>query len=214
MHACIYQHLFLLHFMYFFHAQQLTFLAAAGTACKLHSFFCKFKSIAGVCILCCACACCDIYVMWYRQNCAAHLCHPLQPTFLFPFQGGLRRNTLVSASWKTINVAVGIKNCLFFLNSVLLILSVNVYSFVDIPRCGVSNSLWYPLFLKENPPLTTQLLIKTLNSCEEQDSNLPVLSAYTYSVNNKANKRTVTLPTCSWLEYTLYVQLRHIFRKR
>lgn len=56
---------------------------------------------------------------------------------------------------------------LFFLNSMLLILSVNVFSFGDIPRCGVSNSLWYPLFLKENPPLTTQLLIKTLSSCEE-----------------------------------------------
>lgn len=159
-------------------------------------------------------------VLWYRCDVIqAKLCCSfvslLQPTFLFPFQCGLRRNTLISAaSWKTINVAAGIKNCLFFLNSVLLILSVNVYSFGDIPRCGVSNSLWYPLFLKENPPLTTQLLIKTLNSCEEQDSNLPVLSAYTYSVNNKANKRTVTLPTCSWLEYTLYVQLRHIFRKR
>lgn len=154
MHACIYQHLFLLLFMYFFHAQQLTFLAAAETVCKFHSFLYQFISIAGVCILCCTCIYCGIYVMWYRQNCAAHLCLSFSLLFPFPFQCGLRRSTLVSsASWKTIHMAVGIKNCVsLFENSMLLILSVSVFPFGNIARCGISNSLQYPLFLRENHP--------------------------------------------------------------
>lgn len=115
MHACIYQHLFLLHFMYFFPHSATYHFSCSRDSLQVPQFLLPINNPCWSMYTMFTCIHCGINVMCYRQNCAAHLCLSFSLLFPFPFQCGLRRNTLVSsASLKTINMAVGIKNCVSF----------------------------------------------------------------------------------------------------